>query len=251
MLRYSSLTILFFLSFASFCQDMIDTSPMIGERIDGPAFVREKPNGRILFELYDNLLVESTSLRKNWYQISLPIKTADVKLIRGHLPQGKYIIIDNDTIGTVNDPELIDILVNRTEEYLRIEGYTYKSNIKTTSIMEEAFLEKFNAGERDREDWENFILDFQMNNSVINYRFIDTYYAFEKPIELSPSNYRLMLMFDNNQLIGFMHARPIQTNNTNTFWLDRNFQVSYVNSWEKSNQVELTHLLNDALKAVE
>ena len=35
-----------------------ETEFIIGERIDGPANIRNKPNGEILFELRDNALVE-------------------------------------------------------------------------------------------------------------------------------------------------------------------------------------------------
>jgi len=79
-----------------------ETDLIVGERIDGPANIRSKPNGDILFELYDNALVEVTSKPKNgWYQVLVYADIDYNKFGMDSILKDQPIIVDADTIGKV------------------------------------------------------------------------------------------------------------------------------------------------------
>src|SRR5574344_2167996 len=53
-----------------FSQDNI-SSKILGERINGPANIRDTINGRILFSLDDTVKVECTEAKNNWHIVGL------------------------------------------------------------------------------------------------------------------------------------------------------------------------------------
>lgn len=106
-------------------------SPIIGERIDGPANIRNKPNGDILFELYDDALAElSTKPQNDWYEV---LVYADIDF--GEFPldsilKDRPIIVNKDTIGRVIKSHSVSSSRGGDYANAMLYGYTHKNNIK-------------------------------------------------------------------------------------------------------------------------
>jgi hypothetical protein len=57
--------------------NLVNENPkFVGERIDGPANIRDSINGNLIFELFENVQVEVTDFKNKWCQVGVltPIK---------------------------------------------------------------------------------------------------------------------------------------------------------------------------------
>jgi hypothetical protein len=103
--------------------------------IDGPANVRNSPNGEILFELHDNTPITSTKIDNNWYNIGLFVKISNIG--------DKNYLYANEPIYNTHEIEIGKIMsktpiyLKRSEENIGfISGYTFKNNIKNDKSPE-------------------------------------------------------------------------------------------------------------------
>ena len=56
-------------------------SPIVNAQIiDGPANVREKPNGKLLFSINDNVPVDYQFFQNDWYVVSFTVNVPETNL---------------------------------------------------------------------------------------------------------------------------------------------------------------------------
>ena len=120
------------------------TEFIIGERIDGPANIRNKPNGEILFELRDNALVEvATKSDNGWYKILIYADIDYNEYEMDSIQKGRPIILDNDTIGEILKSHDVSTGQGGDFAYAMLFGYTHENNIKPETVIENVFKKKY------------------------------------------------------------------------------------------------------------
>jgi len=187
---------------------------VIGEKIDGPANVRDSINGKVLFVLEDNIEVESEEIQNGWYFIGLEVRLPS-NWDKWYFPKG-YELYDeegNHLGKSLQDIELYTRRIGKDCELTVLKGFTFKSNIRPLSIVEKQ-LEKIII------DNEELVLNtFKSHIANNNYRsdsqfqWIETYILYETWLEDPSPGDRIRLIFENNMLIGIIHTRAINSKN--------------------------------------
>ncbi len=206
---------------------ILPTPFLFAERIDGPANVRDKPNGKALFSLNDSVKVICNSFENGWYHIGVYVYFPAKSLQQQTLAKGTVLLDKNgNEIGHL----LSSMELNYHEPdpsgetwgtYLT--AYTYKGNIRPDSFQEYQIeqllnspeylkISDFNAflaeheGQQD-EDWEDGIKTFTT---------LENWYSDRE---------RVRLLFENNTLVAIFHLRPIDSNN----YFQESFKLNNVN----------------------
>lgn len=220
-----------------------------GERIDGPANIRNEPNGEVIFELYDDAEVQVADLEEgeSWYHLSVWVS---VPAYNGEIiPVGAELFnVRGVKVGVVKS-KIESIMEN--DDILYLEGYSYKDNIKPESLIERALethvLEHGRSKNQMKEFTTNFGLDDTSQHQGFNAPFI-----YENFITDPSPGYRLMLLFESDTLQGFYHSRAIELENITTYKLWRwNDRVSFFNDYPKEKQLDFVHYMEEWLQGVD
>ena len=216
-----------------------------GERIDGPANVRDKENGKIILSLDDNVLVETSPVKGNWLQIgfSIQIDSDEVSMIKLY-PEEQVKITDGSFVGTVKDT----IEVWRIFDNVGlIEGFTHIGNIKENSIPERALEGELRRGNFTISSLDKYMKSFEFmefkSNQEINSKqlFIHESYI----VDRSPRD-RITLLFDKNEmLIGIFHTRKLSLPDYETFELTRGHSFTCIGDLDRS---EKQRIINERIK---
>jgi hypothetical protein len=209
-----------------------ETNPMLGERIDGPANLRKSINGKIIFSLNDNILVEATNPKNSWCEIGLYVQI-------GKEEQKNYYILPNkelknekgETIGKTIDTVEIGI---SNKNLGQIVAFSQSSNIKEKSIPEKQFLDQIKKNKQTKSDFKNFMTTFNFEKYDLNKtQNLEEYFIYENSLDDPSPQDRLTLLFENDTLIGFIHTRKIIHANFKTFPLIREHYISFKNNYPK------------------
>jgi hypothetical protein len=229
-----------------------ETKLIIGERIDGPANIRDKPNGKVLFELYDNALVEVTTKAENdWYQVLVyaDIDTTEYKM--NSILKDRPIIVHTDTIGKVITSHDISKGQGRDFVYAMLFGYTHKKNIKPETVIETVFKNNLSENRRNISAWKEFIDSFNLENDAIGYELYETFYNYENSIEDPSPGFRIVLLFEKEKLIGLIHSRPIQIDNSRTHKLLWSYFVTFFKDYPEKEQLKFVGYMNEWIQGVD
>lgn len=203
-----------------------ERDPIIGERIDGPANVRDTVNGKKLFELYDNVLVETTQSEDDWIQIGMFVKLSKQEerdfII---LPNTKLKSVEGNVIGKTSDT--VDVWMSDGNSGL-ITAYTHIGNIKYKTVPELILAKRIEKNEITKNELNQFIEDFNFEyaDSDENSDFKE-YFIYESiVVDPSPRD-RITLVFnDQEELIAVAHSRPLNTSGYKTFELVRGHSLT-------------------------
>jgi hypothetical protein len=212
-----------------------------GERIDGPANVRERENGKIILSLDDNILVETSPIKGDWLQIGFfiqidPVEGSIIKLY----PEEQLKSTDRSFIGKVKDT----IEVWRIYDNVGlIEGYTHIGNIKEYSIPETALEKALKRRDFTKSSLDKYIKSFEFIeyklNQELNYRQLFIYESYV--VDPSPRD-RITLLFDNyDKLIGVFHTRKLHLPEYETFELTRGHSFTCIADLDKSEKQRIIH----------
>lgn len=226
-----------------------DEDFFVGERIDGPANIRDKPNGEVVFELFDGAIVQVADLDEGelWYRMAV---WAKIPSYNGEtIPAGAEMFNHKgEKIGTVKS-ETYSILDDDNAFYL--EGYTYKNNIQPESLIERALethILKYGRGEKQMRD---FTKKFGLDDTAQHQKFSGPF-IYENFITDPSPGYRLMLLFESDTLQGFYHSRKIELDNIATYKLWRwNDRVSFFNDYPKEKQLSFVEYMEEWLQGVD
>jgi hypothetical protein len=196
----------------------------IGERTNGLTTVYDSINGKPIFTLYDNILVDCSEPFKGWYGILLymEIDTAEYKTM-DKLEKGRKLISDGRTIGEVLTEMPAYGATDYKSAWLRLEGAIRQENIKSETIIESA-IQQYNTQIRSRNirDYRQFINDFQLD-STQQFGLYMFFYNYESSLDDPSPLYRLGLLFKNDSLKAIVHSRPFEMEGTTDRKLHRGF----------------------------
>ena len=227
------------------------TETILGERIHGPANVRDTVNGNVLFALNDDVLVETSLLHENWYEIGLFVslnkKQSEEFLI---LPNCKLFSEDGEVIGSTLD-SLVVWMVN--ENYGFIGGYTYKDNIKKNTIPEVVLAKNILEGNLSLNSLDSFLTSFSFelydNNEELEYKQFFIYESIV--IDPSPRD-RITLLFNNkNDLVAVIHSRPLNLKQYKTFNLVRGHSLTVLGDIQEEEIKRLIKKRNNFYNSID
>lgn len=229
-----------------------DFELIIGERINGPANIRNKPNGDILFELHDNVLVDVTKEPENdWYQVLIYADIEYDEFGLDSISKNRPIVIDNDTVGSIMQTNAISTGQGRDLSYAMLYGYTHMSNIKPETVIETAFKKNLLQNGRSFATWKSFIKSFNLDTNAVGYSRFQTFYNYENTLDDPSPGFRIVLLFENRQLIGLIHSREIKMEKARTHKLDWNCFVTFFQEYPNEQQREFVIYMNEWIKGVD
>lgn len=209
---------------------------LLGERIDGPANVRDKENGKVILSLDDHVLVEAFPIQDEWYQIGFYIQLdKGIDPIVNFNPETHLIGKDGHPIGKTKG----SIEVWRTDDSTGlVEGFTHVGNIKKHSIPEIALGREIRKGHFTfsalKEYVESFgFMEYELNPSL-NYRQLFIYES--SIIDPSPRD-RITLLFDkSDNLAGIFHTRKLLLPEYETYKLTRGHSYTCIADLDKTEK---------------
>jgi hypothetical protein len=129
------------------------------ELIDGPANIREKPEGELLFSLNNDIRVHVESYRENWYRISLQVWIKKADVINEKQIKKDSVLYDSTgveigkTLNNVTPNQERKLLYNNfLQRYTcELSGYTFKNNVQSISRAKaQIIVEKFHENPRNQ-----------------------------------------------------------------------------------------------------
>ncbi|MFT6746025.1 MAG: hypothetical protein ACJAZ2_000363 [Glaciecola sp.] len=222
------------------------------EVIDGPANIRENLDGKISFELYDGVSIQTTKIKNNWYQIGQFFPISKNQYDQGKLIQGDYIITnEGDTLGkAVVEVPFWTHGISEDGPYAFIAGYTHKKNINPNSIVENQLVKIIQDGKISLSEFKPFIdtLGFQRDDRFMHY---DSYFIYENWITDPSPGYRILLLFEQDSLAGIMHTRhlPLVDLKPQKIWNDSH--VTFMAGYDKTKQVKFINYISNWLQGVD
>ena len=232
-------------------QDIDFTKELIkGERIDGPANVRSEVNGKLLFELQDQTLVETTPAKNNWLEVGV---FCDPSILVGDdfyiLPNKKMYDVTGAYFGITRDT--VPVLFSG-EGYLFINGFTHQQNINQNTVPERVLENLLKAEAQHFNDFYDFLIHFQFEADKRSiFSEIKAYYISQSLlVDLSPSD-RLTLLFKDELLLGYVHSRSITNTNFTTFDLVDGHQLSLDKKVKVLDVENLIQSLNEWYSSVD
>ncbi|MBI0400574.1 hypothetical protein [Cyclobacterium marinum] len=212
-----------------------------GERIDGPANVRNKENGKIILSLDDNALIETSPIKGDWLQIGffIQIGSDEGSMIKLY-PEEQLKTTDGSHIGKVKDTVEVWRIYDNVG---LIEGFTHIGNIKENSIPETALEIALKRGVFTKSFLDKYIKSFEFSeyelNQELNYRQLFIYESYI--VDPSPRD-RITLLFDNyDKLIGIFHTRKLHLPDYETFELTRGHSFTCIEDLDKSEKQRIIH----------
>lgn len=224
----------------------------IGERIDGPANIRDKPNGDVLFELYDNVLVDVSSKSNNgWHELVVYFDLNEDEYDLDSLTTNRPILSSNDTIGKILKDHYVSTGRGKEDVYAMLYGYTYESNIKPESVIETVLTEYLDSKSRNYNDWKPFIHTFQLMDDAVDFKGLNTYYNYENVVDDPSPGFRIVLLFKEKILVGILHSRKLLVENMQTHKLNWNYYTSFFNDYPEDDQKKFIEYMNEWLEGVD
>ncbi|MBD3638930.1 MAG: hypothetical protein HUJ25_16370 [Crocinitomicaceae bacterium] len=222
-----------------FTEEVEVAEPMIYERIDGPANVRETPDGEILFSVEDHVLVEcSERVDSGWYFIGLILDVDKSEVKNETIKKGQKIYVDGKLVLTAaRDIPAMLMSYNEDEPTWAIwlEGYTFKNNIKPESIPERELEKILNANDQlSKSRFDAYFTNFQFRNENFNiegYENTDQYMIYGSFIDDPSPIDRLRLVFQEDELLAIVHERPLAVEGKKSYPIMRGLEVTVMKNW--------------------
>ncbi|MET6995738.1 hypothetical protein [Chitinophaga defluvii] len=226
-------------------------SPVVGERISGPANIRNTIDGDVIFSLNDYVRVNCAPASNGWYPVSIDIDITQQEYQRPILKKGRKIKMEGILVGEILQDIKIFPATNGKRMWATINGFTRINNIRTGTIIENAlplYLKQHNGNSIN--DIKPFIKNFKLEEDKQFTPFVQ-YFNYESGIEDISPLYRLVLVFHQNKLIGVVHARPLELAGTGKRKLKRDFAVNFFNGTDKKIQEDYIRKFNAFITAVD
>jgi len=203
-----------------------ETELISGELIDGPANIRDSVNGKIIFKINDNVLVETSPKQQNWLAIGLYVALTDKQLDESKIYSNSDLVLENGqiigkTIDTVN------ILIAGEKAGL-IVGYTHLTNIKKQTNPEKVLENQILKGNMTLSNLKSYLtaFDFKEYDENKELKYKQLYISETTLVDISPRD-RITLLFNkSDNLIGAIHSRQINLKKFKTYELVRGHSMT-------------------------
>jgi len=225
--------------------------PIIAERIDGPANIRDKPNGEIIFTLDDNTLVEVTQEKDGWFEL---LVYADIELKEfgmDTIKKGRSVIIDGESIGRIMKTFPVSTQRGQGKASVMLHGYTHKNNIKPETVIETRLLENLKNNNRNISSWLEFINLFVLDTNAVDFNGYKTFYNYENTLGDPSPGFRIVLLFENDKLVGFIHSRELELKSMKTYKLKWSYRISFFSDYPQAKQQSFVDYMNKWIQEVD
>jgi len=197
----------------------------VGERINGPANIRDTVNGKILFYLNDGVIIETSPAINKWVKIGVFVKLTSKQMEAFKLEKNISLINeDGKTIGkTISQVEIS--MIEKEVGYL--EAYTHQDNINMEFNPEEQLMKILAMGNYQKKALEPFMKKFGFTEYQEDNKLkFSQYFIYESTVvDLSPLD-RITLLFDNQNVVGYFHTRNMVVKGFKTYELVRGHKLS-------------------------
>lgn len=212
------------------------------EKIDGPANIRTEPKGELRFSLNDQIEVECTEIKNDWYEILVTIKLTEEQYNSNPLifKKGTKLF---DMQGNEIGETLTDLRVGSKmtaggapgipKWYAsELYGYTYKSNIRPESIVEPVLVDiiKANKSNLKLDVFKSHMTKFKYYDGlgIPDYDHLKTFMIYENAIDDPSPLDRIRLVFENNNLIAIIHSRDLVLPDFKTYEIARGRKLTII-----------------------
>lgn len=186
----------------------------MAEYIDGPANIRDEPNGKVIYQLNDYEQVFPKPYKDGWYKMELTacVKPADYDMetytikagttiyqCDGDIMGQTYVDIEADTQGC--DPEGEDYCL-----VMIVDGVTYKSNIRGGMLLEESLMGLLNNGVHTRQGLKEHMDTYVYESIGVVGSSLNIYFSRGSHVFDPSPTPRLMLVFHEDSLVAVVWA---------------------------------------------
>jgi len=220
-------TLTFFIFLCILNDAQSQTRLEVGERINGPANIRDTVNGKILFSLYDGVIIETSPAINKWVKIGVYVKLTGKQIEAFKLEKNIPLINeDGKTIGKTISPVEISMI---EEEIGYIEAYTHQDNINMAFNPEVQLMKILALGNYQKKALEPFMKKFGFTEYQEDNKLKFTqYFIYESTVvDFSPLD-RITLMFDKQNVVGYFHTRNMVVKGFKTYELVRGHKLSII-----------------------
>ena len=197
----------------------------VGERINGPANIRDTINGNILFTLDDGVLIETSPIVNKWVKIGVYIKLTSEQMQAFKLEKNVSLF---DEKGKIIGKTIRPIDISMMEENIGyVEAFTHQDNLNMAYNPELELMKLLKTGNYQKKGMEPYMEKFGFTaykeDNTLKYK---QYFIYESTVvDFSPMD-RITLLFNQQQLIGFFHTRSINVKGFKTHALVRGHKLS-------------------------
>ena len=199
----------------------------VGERINGPANIRDTVNGKILFSLNDGVIIETSPAINKWVKIGVYVKLTSKQIEAFKLEKNISLINEiGKTIGKTSSQVEISMI---EEEIGYIEAYTHQDNINMAFNPEVQLMKILALGNYQKKALEPFMKKFGFTEYQEDNKLKFTqYFIYESTVvDFSPLD-RITLMFDKQNVVGYFHTRNMVVKGFKTYELVRGHKLSII-----------------------
>ncbi|MFT5822868.1 MAG: hypothetical protein ACI8ZM_004125 [Crocinitomix sp.] len=225
----------------------------IGERIDGPANVRESPDGELIFELDDNAVIQMVDDTGEWVKISIHCYPNKKQLKSGILEKGAVLYSQNHASFGEMFADVIALVMfsDRENSYAYLDGYTHRDNIRPVSIIENDLVTFIDENGRSKAGFQSFIDKYHMQGESAHLDFEGSF-LYENWITDPSPGYRINLFFLDDHLKGVFHSRDLNLPNSTTYEMNIfNYRVSFFNDYPEVEQLKFVEYMREWLQGVD
>ncbi len=204
------------------------SNPIVGERINGSATVRSKPDGTPIASILDYVPVRCASIRKGWFPVNIDFEITADEYRQPLFHKGRKLVVNGIPAGTLLTDIKLPVSTNGDKMWATIDGFTEQKSIRQGTIIEVAAV-NFLHQHKDYSlaSLQPFIHNFQLeaDSTLSPYAL---FYNYESGIDDPSPSYRLALVCQGSQLIGVLHSRPLTIEGTSPRRLQRGFAVNFL-----------------------
>jgi hypothetical protein len=220
-------TITFFIFLCILKDVQSQTRLEVGERINGPANIRDTVNGKILFSLNDGVIIETSPAINKWVKIGVYVKLTGKQMEAFKLEKDIPLINeDGKIIGKTISPVEISMI---EEEVGYIEAYTHQDNLNMAFNPEVQLMKILAMGNYQKKAFESYMKKFGFTEyQEGNQLKFTQYFIYESTVvDFSPLD-RITLMFDKQNVVGYFHTRNMVVKGFKTYELVRGHKLSII-----------------------
>ncbi|MCG8578651.1 MAG: hypothetical protein MI866_01960 [Bacteroidales bacterium] len=235
------------------------------EKIDGPANIRTNPKGIKLVSLFDNVLVDCTELRNNWYQVAISLRINESQY------ESRIPILKGDTLVNWKNEKIGIALMNIPDSLCfswtsggapgnpkifgaEIFGFTFKSNIRPESIVENDLVKIIIASnqELNKQLFYKHLEKFNYTDglNIAEMPEYETLMVYENIIDDPSPIDRVRLIFEENQLVAIVHSRVLNLN-YETVNIDRNRMLTIIQKMDSEKKKRFIAMNNKSYWGVD
>lgn len=188
-----------------------------GERIDGPANVREASGGAILYSLRNGANVQCGMLENGWYEVTTYVQLTKEQYEAGAIPAGTNLRDDQNRIIGRTMAEVSSVRDDVTDDgryFALLYDYTHKDNIRPESMLEHKFKAYFlTVGDRFYYKQFQEFIDDDLSEESDQFPGYIVRFAYQNWVVDPSPGARLALIFEDKQeqrLVAVKHSRPLQ-----------------------------------------